>query len=70
MTVTLVLDEGPRPVDVPAPLRAALDGAGLSGRFHDLAYSRRKELARLVSEAKREDTRERRIEKVLRALAT
>ncbi|WP_380167840.1 YdeI/OmpD-associated family protein [Jannaschia sp. R86511] len=67
--VTLVLDEGPREVQVPAPLSAALDREGLSDRFAALSYSRRKELARQVAEAKTDSTRERRIGKVLELLS-
>jgi hypothetical protein len=68
ITVTLELEEGPRPVDVPAALQAALDDAGLTGAFDALAYSKRKEFARQVAEAKADDTRARRIDKVLGAL--
>lgn len=66
--VTLVLDGGNREVDLPPELRAALEAAGLTGRFAGLAYSRRKEYARQVAEAKAEATRERRIAKVLDAI--
>ena len=67
--VTLTLDAGPRTVEVPSELQAALDAAGLTGRFEELAYSRRKEHARQVREAKTDATRERRIAKVLEALS-
>jgi hypothetical protein len=66
--VTLVLEEGPRPVDVPEALRTALREAGLAERFDGLAYSKRKEFARQVAEAKAEATRDRRIAKVVDAL--
>lgn len=69
VTVTLVLDDGPRVVDVPEQLQAALKQAGLTEQFEGLAYSKRKEFARQVAEAKADDTRERRIEKVLQALS-
>jgi bifunctional DNA-binding transcriptional regulator/antitoxin component of YhaV-PrlF toxin-antitoxin module len=65
ITVTLELDDGYRHVDVPAALSEALTAHGLSETFHDLTYSRRKECARQVSEAKVEDTRQRRIEKII-----
>ena len=68
VSVTLRLEEGPREVEVPAALEEALGAAGLSERFASLAYSKRKELARQVSEAKTETTRQRRVEKVLEAL--
>jgi antitoxin component of MazEF toxin-antitoxin module len=69
VTVTLVLDDGPRSVDVPPLLQAALEQAGLAEKFAALAYSKRKEFARQVAEAKTDATRERRIEKVLQALS-
>jgi hypothetical protein len=65
VTVTLTVEDGPRDVDVPALLAAAVKDAGLTERFAQLAYSRRKEFARQVIEAKAEATRDRRIAKVL-----
>ena len=66
--VTLELDSGYRHVDVPAALAKALKAAGLDKTFHDLTYSKRKEFARQVAEAKAEDTRDRRIEKIINNL--
>lgn len=68
ITVTLELDAGYRQVEVPAALTEALKASGLSRAFHDLTYSTRKEFARQVSEAKAEDTRARRIQKILNQL--
>jgi bifunctional DNA-binding transcriptional regulator/antitoxin component of YhaV-PrlF toxin-antitoxin module len=68
VTVTLELDAGYRHVDVPNELCDALAAQGLSDVFHDLTYSRRKEYARQVSEAKADDTRQRRIEKIIKEL--
>lgn len=69
ITAEIVLDDGPREVDVPAPLAAALAADPAAQAAWDaLAYSRRKEHARSVAEAKADDTRERRIAKVLEAL--
>jgi bifunctional DNA-binding transcriptional regulator/antitoxin component of YhaV-PrlF toxin-antitoxin module len=65
ITVTLELDDGYRQVDVPAALSEALALNGLSEAFHNLTYSKRKEFARQVSEAKAEETRTRRIEKII-----
>lgn len=58
----VVLDEAPRAVELPDDLAAALDAdpAARAG-FDALAPSHRKEYARWVAEAKRPDTRERRI---------
>ncbi|MFD5864243.1 YdeI/OmpD-associated family protein [Agromyces sp. NPDC127015] len=59
---TVDLDTAERAVDVPADLAAALDAEPPARRaFEALSYSRRKELARGVAEAKRPETRERRI---------
>jgi bifunctional DNA-binding transcriptional regulator/antitoxin component of YhaV-PrlF toxin-antitoxin module len=68
VTVTLELDDGYRSVAVPAALEKALAANGVTGAFLDLTYSKRKEFARQVSEAKAEDTRTRRIEKIISSL--
>lgn len=67
--VELALDTAPREVDVPAQLAEALKAnpAALAA-FDALAYTHRKEYARWVEEAKREDTRERRITKAIEML--
>lgn len=63
---TISLDTAEREVDVPGDLAAALDAAaGVRAAFEALSYSRRKELARGVAEAKRPETRERRIAAVV-----
>lgn len=63
--VTLELEAGYRNVDMHPELEVALASAGLADVFANLSYSKRKEYARQVNEAKAEDTRKRRIEKVL-----
>jgi hypothetical protein len=65
VTVTLELDDGPREVDVPNELATALEQAGLGPTFAALSYSRRKEYARQVSDAKAEETRNRRLAKII-----
>lgn len=65
ITVTLELDDGYRNVDIPLALVEALTAHNLEKTFHDLAYSKRKEFARQVSEAKADETRHRRIRKVI-----
>ena len=63
---TVALDTAEREVDVPADLAAALDAEPrVRAAFDALSYSRRKELARGVAEAKRPETRERRIASAL-----
>lgn len=71
ITIDVVLDGGERTVDVPDDLKAALTAdAAAQAAFDALAYSHRKEYARWVAEAKRPETRERRIaETVTRVLA-
>jgi hypothetical protein len=66
--VTLVVDTEERTVDVPPELDAALDDSARA-RFEKLSYTRRKEMARAVREAKAEATRDRRIAKILEELA-
>lgn len=66
--VTLELDSGYREVQVPKELVKALKLNGLTKTFADLSYSKRKEFARQVSEAKTEETMLRRIEKVLKVI--
>lgn len=63
--VTLELDSGYRSVDMHPELEVALTSADLADVFANLSYSKRKEYARQVNEAKAEDTRKRRIEKVI-----
>ncbi|MFK4835982.1 YdeI/OmpD-associated family protein [Microbacterium sp. ZW T2_14] len=62
---TVALDTAERDVEVPADLAAALDAGDARTAFDALSLSRRKELVRGVSEAKRPETRERRIAGVL-----
>jgi len=64
--VTLELDEAPRTVEVPADLLTALSKkASVKAAFDALAPSKRKECVRQVVEAKAQDTRERRIAKIV-----
>ena len=67
---TVALDTQERDVEVPADLATALDAGGVRPAFDALTLSRRKELARSVAEAKRPETRERRIAAVRDALAS
>jgi hypothetical protein len=68
VTVTLELDAGTRSVAMPDDLVTALKASDLTEVFEGLSYSKRKEFARQVSEAKAADTRLRRIEKVIASL--
>ena len=68
--VTLELDVEPRTVDVPEDLAAALSNKpGARAAFDALAFSKRKEFARQVNDAKTQETRERRIAKIVAQLS-
>ena len=67
--VELELDSGYREVIIPNELKKALKFKGLSEKFENLTYSKRKEFARQVSDAKSLDTKERRIEKIINQLS-
>lgn len=62
------LDDAERTVEVPEELAAALQAEGLREAFDALSFTRRKEAARGVAEAKRAETRERRIAAVIASL--
>ena len=57
-----------RTVDVPDDLAAAVSAAGLTAAWDGQSYTNRKEFVRGVVEAKKPETRARRIEKVIAAL--
>lgn len=67
VTVTLVLDEAPRQIEMPPELAQALE-ADARARFDALAYSHRKEYARWIAEAKKDETRARRVGQALEML--
>ncbi|QIK64365.1 DUF1905 domain-containing protein [Leucobacter viscericola] len=63
ISAVIALDEAPREVEVPADLAAALDAdAKVRAAFDALPYTHRKEHVRAVEEAKKPETRLRRIE--------
>jgi hypothetical protein len=65
----LELDTKPREVDVPEALATALAGdANARAAYEKLSYTHRKEYARWIAEAKRDETRERRIAKAIEQL--
>lgn len=66
--VTLELETTPRSIEVPKYLAEALAKAGLRESFDASAPSKRKEFVRQVEEAKSQETRERRVEKVIAGL--
>lgn len=64
--VTVELDDAPREVEVPEALTVAL-AADPQAResFERMAFTHRKEYARWIAEAKREETRQRRVRQAL-----
>jgi bifunctional DNA-binding transcriptional regulator/antitoxin component of YhaV-PrlF toxin-antitoxin module len=67
--VALELDREPRTVEIPPALGAALEkDARAKAAFEGLSHTHRNEYARWIAEAKREETRERRIEKAVAML--
>ncbi|MCZ4563611.1 YdeI/OmpD-associated family protein [Rhodococcus sp. IEGM 1401] len=67
--VTIELDDQPQVIEVPPALATALDAdPTLRAAFDALAPSTRKEHARSVADAKRDDTRERRVTAIVQSL--
>jgi bifunctional DNA-binding transcriptional regulator/antitoxin component of YhaV-PrlF toxin-antitoxin module len=69
VTVEIEKDTEERRVEVPPDLAAALAAAGLAEVFGKMSYTHRKEHVLAVEEAKRPETRARRIEKTLEMVA-
>ena len=68
-TMELMLDEAPRTVEVPPELAAAFNAEPeLAKRFEKMSFSRKRELADPISEAKKPETRAARLEKALARL--
>jgi len=67
--ISVVADDTPREVVVPADLEAAFVGEDEAKAFFDgLSYTHRKEYVRWIESAKREETRVRRVEKTIEML--
>jgi hypothetical protein len=65
VAVTVQWDEQERSVVVPADLAAALDEAGVRDQWDRLSYSHQREHVNAIDEAKRPETRARRITKAV-----
>ncbi len=63
VTVTLEPDTEKREIELPAALQAAL-GAQLTAKLAALAFTHKKEFVRWYEEAKKEETRARRVERM------
>jgi len=69
ITVVVRNDEGPREVDVPVDLAEALARNGAArAAFESLSFSHKREYVRSITEAKRPETRARRIELTIEQL--
>jgi hypothetical protein len=69
--VALELDTAPRDVEVPPDLAAALAAdPQAKTAFDGMAFTHRKEYARWVAEAKRDETRQRRVQQALEMIRT
>ena len=66
--VTLEKDAAARTVEVPKDFADAMKDADVTDVFEKMSYTHRKEYVRAVEEAKKEETRNRRIEKNLEQL--
>jgi hypothetical protein len=67
--VALELDTAPREVEVPPALAAAFKKDKAAKKLYDgLAFTHRKEFARWIDEAKKEETRDRRVAQALEML--
>jgi hypothetical protein len=58
-------DDAARTVEMPPDLAAALERARLTERFNAMSYTHRKEYGRWITEAKRPETRARRLERAV-----
>jgi uncharacterized protein YdeI (YjbR/CyaY-like superfamily) len=61
VSVAIEVDDAPRVVEVPDDLARALRTAKLRARFDKLSYTHQREYVAWINDAKRVDTRERRI---------
>ena len=66
--VELWKDDGPRALEVPAQFKDAMKKEGVIPLFDRLSYTHRKEYCRWITEAKKEATRLRRLEKAIQML--
>jgi len=69
ITINLELDTAPRTVELPADLAIAIArDEKLIAAWHALSYTNKKEMARSLQEAKRSETRERRLARAVESL--
>jgi Bacteriocin-protection, YdeI or OmpD-Associated/Domain of unknown function (DUF1905) len=68
VNATIELDEAARTVEVPDDAAKALESAKLRKKFDALAFTHQKEYVRAITEAKKPETRSKRIEGMLEKL--
>jgi Domain of unknown function (DUF1905)/Bacteriocin-protection, YdeI or OmpD-Associated len=68
LEVVLWRDEGERTVEIPDDLAAMMHREGLTPFFEGLSLSHRREYVRWITEAKREETRAKRLEKAVQMM--
>jgi Bacteriocin-protection, YdeI or OmpD-Associated/Domain of unknown function (DUF1905) len=69
IVVELERDDEPRVVEIPAPLAAALqEDAQARSEFEGLSFTHRREYAEWIAEAKRDETRARRVARAVEML--
>jgi uncharacterized protein YdeI (YjbR/CyaY-like superfamily) len=61
-------DDGDRTVEVPADLATLMNTNGLRSSFDSLSFTHRKEYCRWITEARKEETRSRRLVKAIEML--
>jgi hypothetical protein len=66
--IELERDDAPREVELPAAFAEALEQGGVRDDFDALSFTHRKEYVRWIEEAKREETRERRLAQAVEML--
>jgi len=68
VTIVLWKDDEPREVAVPPELQARMKKAGVLPFFESLSFTHRKEYCRWITEAKKDETRARRLDKAIELL--
>ena len=68
VSIVLWKDETPREVVVPPELKARMKKAGVLPFFEGLSFTNRKEYCRWIAEAKKDETRMRRLDKAIELL--
>jgi hypothetical protein len=68
LDLEIELDTAPRRIEVPDDLAAALEAAGLRPAFDGLAFSHRRQYVTWIGEAKKAETRSRRVAQTVERL--